>query len=161
MASYFAWSAVAGLNNFATTGVPVGSIFFAFDALGRQRDAEFNATLARLCRITRPESASLYLAVCAHARNEGAPAALADNLRGWPLELITWNVRNSGRADLRHMARPFEEQATTAVPSRNAERFRWNANPYQMDGGDGGWHEGDPAAFLLAYWMARYHGLLA
>ena len=33
MASYFAWSAVAGLNNFATTGVPVGSIFLAFDAL--------------------------------------------------------------------------------------------------------------------------------
>ena len=29
MASYFAWSAVAGLNNFATTGVPVGSIFLA------------------------------------------------------------------------------------------------------------------------------------
>ena len=140
--------------------MPLYTYLLAFEALGRPLDIEFNDTLARLCRITRPESASLYLAVCAHATRASAPVALTNNLRGWPLELISWDVRNSGRDDLRHMAEPFGEQSTTAVPARDADRTRWNANPYTMDEGSGGMREGDPAAFLLAYWMARYHGLL-
>ena len=141
--------------------LPLYTYLQAHARLGRVRDAEFNHTLARLCRITRPESASLYLAVCAHAAGTSAPTALADNLRGWPLELISWSTRNSGRADLRHQAAPFGEQATSAIPSRDAQRFRWNANPYQMDTeGHHGLREADPSGFLLAYWMARYHQLL-
>ena len=65
----------------------------------------------------------------------GAPAALADNLRGWPLELIKWDTRNSLRADLRHDAAPLGSDAATAIPSRDAGRFRWNSDPYRMDDG--------------------------
>jgi hypothetical protein len=38
--------------------------------------------------------------------------------------------------------------------------LKWNGNPYQLRRGGGGYAEDDGAAYLLPYWMARYHGLL-
>ncbi len=35
----------------------------------------------------------------------------------------------------------------------------WNANPHDLDGGSGMW-ENDPGAWLLPYWLARYHGII-
>ena len=67
---------------------------------------------------------------------------------------------NAGRLDLWPQPTPNEAQSTTALPTRDAARFRWNANPYEMDNHGDGTAEGDPAAWLLAYWLARYHGLL-
>jgi hypothetical protein len=37
--------------------------------------------------------------------------------------------------------------------------MKWNANPFQLDGGDEGLSEDDGAGFLLAYWLGRYEGL--
>jgi hypothetical protein len=34
--------------------------------------------------------------------------------------------------------------------------MRWNGNPFQIDGGDGGQHELAGDEFLLPYWMGRY-----
>jgi len=38
--------------------------------------------------------------------------------------------------------------------------MRWNSNPFVVDGGDAGAREDDGAAFLLPYWLGRYHGML-
>jgi hypothetical protein len=35
--------------------------------------------------------------------------------------------------------------------------MRWNANPFVVDGGKGGRSEDDGAAYLLPYWLGRYH----
>ena len=40
--------------------------------------------------------------------------------------------------------------------------MRWNGNPYQCDGGTpDGRTEEDGSAWLLPYWMGRYHGFIA
>ena len=150
--------------------LPLYTYLQAYKRMGRQREPEFDAALARFCRVTRPEGSSLYLAICALAAEAGvagvgagggsAPDALRENLRGWPLELIKWSTRNSVRDDLRHRPPPNDDEATTVIPSRDAGRYKWNADPFTMDDGGGGMEEGDPGAWLLAFWMARHHGLI-
>ena len=40
--------------------------------------------------------------------------------------------------------------------------MRWNGNPYELDGGSAnGGSEDDGSAWLLPYWMGRYHRLIA
>jgi hypothetical protein len=47
------------------------------------------------------------------------------------------------------------------VPYSEREVMRWNGNPYRLDGGDPlGRREDDGTAFLLPYWMGRYHRLI-
>jgi hypothetical protein len=144
--------------------LPLYTYILAHERLGRKRDAEFDAALERFCRITHPEGASLYVAICAIGGigelGGGDGAALLESLRGWPLELIEWDTHNSLRADLRHEPSPLNLEATTAIASRDAGRFKWNSNPYRMDEGQGGMREADPAGFLLAYWLARHHEIL-
>jgi hypothetical protein len=43
------------------------------------------------------------------------------------------------------------------------ERYfeRWNADPYVADAGGNGTSEGAGVHWMLPYWIARYHGLLA
>jgi hypothetical protein len=38
--------------------------------------------------------------------------------------------------------------------------MKWNANPFELTGGSGN-AEMAPGAFLLAYWMGRYHGMFS
>ena len=47
------------------------------------------------------------------------------------------------------------------LPANERRQYRWNSDPYNVaDGGDG-MSEADPGAWLLPYWMARYHELLS
>lgn len=39
-------------------------------------------------------------------------------------------------------------------------QYRWNSNPFELDGGDG-MSEFDAGAFLAPYWMSVYWGLIA
>ena len=50
--------------------------------------------------------------------------------------------------------------ATMPFPPDERSGVRWNQNPYQMDGGNGGRSEADAAGYLLPYWMGRYHGFI-
>ncbi len=45
------------------------------------------------------------------------------------------------------------------VPANERTQLRWNANPYDLVGGTG-YNEFDPGAWLLPYWIARYHNLI-
>lgn len=151
--------------------LPLYTYMLAYEHLGRPREPEFEAALGRFCRVTRAEGSSLYLAICLLAEQSSGRAlasdggarmdALLDSLRGWPLELINWESRNSIRDDLRHKPSPLQGEASTPIPSRESSRMRWNADPYEMDDGGTGEREGEPGAFLLAYWLARYHKLIA
>jgi hypothetical protein len=38
--------------------------------------------------------------------------------------------------------------------------MRWNGDPYELDGGNGGRVRDDGTFILLPYWMGRYHRFL-
>jgi hypothetical protein len=69
-----------------------------------------------------------------------------------PIDTIEWTVKNSNRAELMRDA--------TLVPPDERPVMKWNSNPFDIDGGSDGRGEDDGAAFLLPYWMGRYHGYL-
>jgi hypothetical protein len=80
-----------------------------------------------------------------------------------PLDTIEWTVRNSDRHDVVIVAavdRFQKRQSKTLLPPDERPVMKWNGNPFDIDGGSGGRGEDDGAAFLLPYWMGRYHGLL-
>jgi hypothetical protein len=78
------------------------------------------------------------------------------------MDLIEWTVRNSARQDVPVDAahdRFRQGQSTTLLPPDERPIMKWNGNPFQLDGGNGGRSEDDGAFFLLPYWMGRYLGL--
>ncbi len=99
----------------------------------------------------------------------GRPDATVDlpgatwTLYRMPLDVIHWDVKNSHRADLVWSPQPDrfgKREALTLLPPDERPTMRWNANPFVVDGGKGGRSEDDGAAFLLPYWLGRYHGFL-
>lgn len=99
----------------------------------------------------------------------GRPDAAVDlpgavwTLQRMPLDVIHWDVKNSHRTDIDWSAVPDrfgKRAALTLLPADERPVMRWNANPFVVDGGRGGRSEDDGAAFLLPYWLGRYHGFL-
>lgn len=80
-----------------------------------------------------------------------------------PMDLITWSVDNSYRTDIDWEGAPDRfgrRQSKTWLPPDERPVMKWNGNPFQVNGGNGGRSEDDGAFFLLPYWMGRYHNLL-
>lgn len=79
-------------------------------------------------------------------------------LQEYPLDLISWRVKNSERKDITLIAPNFRKQTTTTVlPPDELEISRHNSNRFELDGGDHGSTEysaGD--IWLLPYWLGRY-----
>ena len=95
----------------------------------------------------------------------GAPQYDVDGalwtLRRFPLDLISWNVVNSSRADLTRVPDNFRhQQSGQLLPPDERPLMRWNGNPFILDGGDGGRTELAGDEFLLPYWMGRYLGII-
>jgi hypothetical protein len=87
-----------------------------------------------------------------------------EELEQYPLDLINWTMENSHRWDLQHeqLTNRFGNmQATRPVPTPEGNAWRWNTNPHLLNVGLNGTQEEDGSYFLFAYWMARYHKLLA
>lgn len=77
-----------------------------------------------------------------------------------PMDTIEWTVRNSHRQDIVWASgrdRFGSHEALTLLPADERPAEKWNSNPFVVDGGNGGHAEDDGAAFLLPYWMGRYH----
>ena len=90
-------------------------------------------------------------------------AAAARTLYRMPVDTIEWTVRNSHRKDIvpdTEADRFQKHQAKTLLPHDELPVMKWNSNPFVVDGGADGRGEDDGAAFLLPYWMGRYHGFL-
>ncbi|HUF68855.1 MAG TPA: hypothetical protein VMM79_09465 [Longimicrobiales bacterium] len=125
----------------------------------------YRHSLERSWLIERPERNPLWnviYAVGTGAREFDRAESLR-TLREIPMDLIQWTVGNSHRLDVpidpapdRHKGR----QALIVLPYDELPMSKWNGNPYNLDGGNGGRSEDDGAYFLLPYWMGRYHQLL-
>ena len=96
----------------------------------------------------------------------GQPEARVDlgasvrTLYRMPMDTIEWTVKNSHRPDIEWAVsrdRFGHREALTLLPPDERPVMKWNGNPFVVDGGRGGHGEDDGAAFLLPYWMGRYH----
>jgi hypothetical protein len=90
-------------------------------------------------------------------------AAAVENLREIPTDRRTWAVKNSHRADVTISSLPnrFGRPVLTRVLPADERCFeKWNADPYVPDDGGDGRVEDDGAAYLLPYWMGRFHGFI-
>jgi len=115
--------------------------------------------------VVRPEQPSFY--TFAYATINPGDADLhgaIENLRQIPTDRRTWAQQNSHRDDVRFDLHPnrFNKPVLDEVLPADERVFeKWNADPYVPDDGGDGRHEDDGAAYLLPYWMGRYHGFIA
>jgi hypothetical protein len=97
-----------------------------------------------------------------------------DTLQGFPLDRVGWPHQNSHRLDVRRLPRQQsrdwlgedEYERGYRVDGKVLpveERFfsHWNTDPYQLDYGGNGSSLACGSAFLLPYYMGRYHGFIA
>ncbi len=121
-------------------------------------------SLERSWQYERPEHCPLWNFIygaltCNHCDVDEAVLAL----ERIPMDLITWTMRNSHRADIQFDESPgrFDEpQSAVAIPPDERPVMRWNGNPYRLDGGNDGRSEDDGTFYLIAYWLGRYHGFV-
>ncbi|MCX5759678.1 MAG: hypothetical protein NTU83_14480, partial [Candidatus Hydrogenedentes bacterium] len=113
----------------------------------------------------QPEQPSFYTFVYATVDPQGADIEGAiENLRQIPTDRRHWDMMNSHRADVAFspLANRFGHHVLTrALPADEREFDKWNADPYVPDYPGNGCYEDDGAAYLLPYWMGRFHGLIA
>ena len=77
---------------------------------------------------------------------------------------MDWPTDNTLRQDIFIDPTPnrdfqYNVEALEVVPANERTQGQWNGDPYDLVGGSG-YREYDGGAWLLPYWMARYHGLI-
>jgi hypothetical protein len=126
----------------------------------------YRLSLERSWQVERAERNPLwnYIYAAGTGASQYDAAESLRTLREIPMDQVQWTVTNSHRMDVpvdplrdRHK----RAQALIVLPYDELPMSKWNGNPYQLDGGNGGRTEDDGAYFLLPYWMGRYHKLMA
>jgi hypothetical protein len=83
------------------------------------------------------------------------------SLKEFPLDLVSWTVRNSHRRDLESLAPNFRHQSTkTVLPPDERPMSKYNSNALRLDGGSDGREEFSGDIYLLPYWLGRYLGVI-
>jgi len=122
-------------------------------------------SLRRHARVEQDERNSLFAFVYASVDSDDADVAGGiRTLREWPLDRRNWQMNNSHRTDVRidHRKSDKKDIYLLEVLSADERDFqRWNLDPYRADSGADGSTEGTGVQYLLPYWMARYHQLIA
>ncbi len=122
-------------------------------------------SLERSWQIERPERSPLFNFIYGAVTGKPCDVEVAvQTLQEWPLDLRNYECRNSHRRDITldvNRGRFGEWQSVEVLPYSERAVMRWNGNPYRLDGGDPlGRSEDDGTAFLLPYWLARYHQII-
>jgi hypothetical protein len=79
------------------------------------------------------------------------------SLTEFPLDMISWSVRNSHRKDLEFVEPSFRNQTTRRVlPPDERPMSKYNGNAFRLDGGSDGHREYSGDIFLLPYWLGRH-----
>jgi hypothetical protein len=93
-----------------------------------------------------------------------------DTLRRFPVDLVDHGLSNSHRLDVVPLPAHVRGGAARAAGVRRLDGkvlpidermvFHWNVDPYALDYAGTGTRLADGSSFLLAYYMARYHGVI-
>ncbi len=133
-----------------------------------ERDPHRHAILAQTVSTAwkglKGEHASLYNFMYGAMTGEPCEVeASVQTLRDWPWELVSYPIKNGQRTDvtIRQSAVGRNRlEIDRVLPASERVTHRWNSDPYEPDGGNPRSEE-DGTAWLLPYWMARYHGFIA
>jgi hypothetical protein len=123
-------------------------------------------SLERSWQIERPERSPFFNFVYGVGSGRACDVeAAVGELQEWPWELIEWQGRGSHRHDVEVRSRTVgartRRELTRALPASERALMRWNGNPYGADGGSpNGASEDCGSAWLMPYWLGRYHGLI-
>jgi hypothetical protein len=143
--------------------------FVAYYGLLRyEKDPELRkiylASIERSWKIERPEVSPFFNFVYGSATDGGFDLAESiEWFRDVPLDTVRWSVDNHGRRDVLiadDLTRFGRSQAATLLPISERPVMRWNGNPFEVNGGEGGRAKLDGTFWLLPYWMGRYHGFI-
>ena len=140
-----------------------------YPILQLERDPVIRAALLHGVRrhyeVVRAENSAFFTFVYATADSDYANLAGAiENLRQIPTDRRLWRQENSHRADVVFAPRANRFGRRVLLKSLPADEYafdKWNADPFMPDSGGDGRSEDDGAAYLLPYWMGRWHGLIA
>jgi len=115
--------------------------------------------------IIKPQNSAFFTFVYATVDPDYANIAGAiENLRQIPTDRRLWRQENSQRADVVFSTRENRFGRRVLLRSVPVDEYcfaKWNADPFVPDAGGDGRVEDDGAAYLLPYWMGRFHGLIA
>ena len=123
---------------------------------------KYRATIREHWDIERPEKNPLWDFIYADtgAKDFDLDASIW-SLKEFPLDTISWTVRNSHRKDLEFLEPNFRHQSTRNVlPPDERPMSKYNGNAFRLDGGGGGRREFSGDIYLLPYWMGRYLGVI-
>ncbi len=112
--------------------------------------------------VERPEKNPLwnFIYAATGARNFDMDESIW-TLKQFPLDTVSWTVRNSHRQDIERVPPNFRDQSTRAVlPPDERPMSKYNGNAFRLDGGNGGRDEFSGDIYLLPYWMGRYLGII-
>lgn len=131
-------------------------------AFNEALQAQYRDTIEGHWSIERPEKNPLWNFIYASTEPEAFDIHESVwSLQEFPLDTISWTVRNSHRKDLRFLPANFREQTTQSVlPPDERPMSKYNGNAFQLDGGQGGRREFSGDIYLLPYWMGRYLGII-
>lgn len=103
-----------------------------------------------------------FIYLTGHPDSDADLKAAVRTLYRMPVDTIEWSVKNSQRKDVAMdtgLDRFQHPQSKTLLPPDERPAMKWNTNPFVIDGGNPA-EEDDGAAFLLPYWMGRWHKFL-
>lgn len=107
--------------------------------------------------IEKPERNALWNLIAFGTAGDIDLPSVQWHLRGFQLDMIRWDVKNSHRNDLEYLEPNFRGQTTRElIPPGERETHRHNANPFDLDEGNGGLRSLAGDEYLLPYWMGRY-----
>jgi len=136
-------------------------ILYRYAFTDKLRD-KYRETIRGHWEIERPEKNPLWDFIYADMGAEDFDLdASIWSLKEFPLDTISWTVRNSQRKDLQFLEPNFRNQTTRHVlPPDERPMSKYNGNAFRLDGGGGGRREFSGDIYLLPYWMGRYLGII-
>jgi hypothetical protein len=131
-------------------------------AFNEKLRGQYRETIKDHWEAERPEKNTLWNFMYADTGAEDFDLAESIwSLREFPLDVVSWTVRNSSRKDLELLEPNFRNQTTKDVlPPDERPMSKYNGNAFRLDGGGGGRREFSGDIYLLPYWMGRYLGII-
>ena len=130
-------------------------------AFNKELQQKYSKTIHNYWQIILPEKNPLWNLITYGTAGSFDKVSTLWYLREFPMDMIRWNISNSGRKDLTFLEPNFREQFTSELLTPEEQPIhRYNANPFELDGGSDGMTELSGSEFLLPYWMARYLKIL-
>lgn len=130
-------------------------------AFNEELKQEYAAAIREHWEIERPEKNALWNLISYGTCGAMDEEAVKWHLQKFPMDLIRYDVKNSHRKDLAYLPENFRGQYTRELlPPTERPIHRHNANPFVLDGGQGGKTKLAGDEYLLPYWLGRYLGVI-